>query len=1141
MILPPKFKQIYLFSVVAILSLIGVYALQTLHAPTADAKLEEFDQCFAPANTTDAIFQVGLFVSNPDFQTNTSLTVHGQIKNGWQYTYFSGNSPAEITSLAVAPGTITGTITGSTGQIIESVVDMPTAGKYTVLAYGSGGTSGLQPIQYGTFADDPAPISAGKGKVRVIHASGFHENLNNLLLDFRFNEGEVMVVDNLAFGSQAYFEVEPGEIKIEGVDQTGDFTLFDIKPFDVAEGELVTLILYGDSAESMDVYPLSNCQSLYKINQLVSPPEFPRFEGFLHFINLSPLSSQIDGTKLNLSLDGAVQFADVEYGTSTGTTQVEAKYYTAQVKSNESNIVLSTIGFELEKDRSYTLIATGGGAENVEHKLTLIENDLSVPNGNNGALRFGNFLTDLSPNNGLTLVDEMAQSITFSGVDVGQLGEPDYQQISAGLHDYDVHIGPQSIIDPEPFNVASGSRVSLFAAGNGVEQPYQLFKTVDGSAGEMLDLEVGRLYVAHLAPFAPTAEETAVTLKIDGDIVDSFAQYGDSTGYINLRAGKRTIEVEKDGTVLVSREIDLVKNKDYTVIFSGSQNQLTLSEPIQTNFEQTENATVQFGQMTRDFHLVTFSDLVAPLETNVVFGQIGQNQVAVPAGDLNLSVTDSLSGDELINPAPIKLSAGDSAIFVAAKNKQFDGHAVYAIVNGQSGAFLEIEQERSHVYVANLLALNSELTDPTITIQFNGEPVGNAMRFGESSPGLLELPVGTGTLELFVSNRVDAVLSMEIATEKDAVYWLFAHGLSTDPKIEFRQQLPTAKLGTFKILAGNLVPEPAGFFRSVSIYQNETQVSENLSSGEMMSEYETSITSTSTFEVKSSDGSNVLLETPELNFADNSSVILLIGGDGGINQPYGLFAIVNNEQMELLPSVEGGTSSEPLINISQFVSSSSDKVRIRLNDQLLDGTLAFGDMEFSASGILGSNNIEVLDAETMEVLAEHETDFLNQSDVYLAFVGDDVDGGGIAGYGLVVPAEDEAGKSGITYLNLAVTAENGSANSSTLHFENRRPNDANVTFEAIEFGMYESKSVDAGTYDPILTSADEKEVFANPSVLTFGMGDQVAVVSAGNGSNIPISLYQFQLIDGKVQAIKVANEASIIDYSDILFLPVVIK
>ncbi len=1141
MIFNSNFKQLYALSAIAFLFLLGVYAIETINAPSEAAELEVFDQCFDPTNTTDAIVQVGLFVSNPDFQTSTSLVFDDVIKNDWMYTYFSGNSPAEITSLAVAPGTITGTITGATGQVVESLVQMPTAGKYTVLAYGTGGNSGLQPIQYGTFADDPTPISAGKGKVRVIHASGFHENLNNLLLDFRLSEGEVTVIDNLAFGAQGYFEVEPGSIKIEGVDQTGDFTLFDLKPFDVAEGELITLILYGDDADSMDAYPLSNCQSLYRIDQLASPPQFPRFEGDLHFVNLAPLSSQTDSTKLNLLLDGSVQFADVEYGSSTGATQVEAKNYIAQLKSVESNIVLASADFELVKDKSYTLIATGGGAENVGYQLTMIENDLSLPAGSDGVLRFGNFLTEPVTNTRLALFDEMTDSIRFTTVEVAQLGSPDYQSLNAGEHDFDVHIGPQSLIDPEPFDVTAGSRVTLLAAGNGIEQPYELFKIVNGAAGEMLDLEVGRLYVAHLAPFAATPEATAVTLKIDDEIVDGFSQYGDSSGFVSLQAGKRKIEIEKDGIVLVSREIDLVKNNDYTVFFTGSTGQLRLSEPVLSSFPESEEATVQFGQLAPEFHLVTFSSLIEPLESNIVFGQVGQNVVNVPAGDLNLSVSDSLSGVELLNPAAVNLSAGDSAIFVAAKNNQFDGHAVYAIVNGQPGTFLEVEQERAHVYIANLLALDSGLADPTISIKFNGDLVGQPLRFGESTPGLLELPVGTGTLEIFVSNQVEPILTQEISTEKDAAYWMFVHGLAGSPKLEFRPQAMAPQLGSFTLLAGNLVPEPAGFFRSVSVYQNGSQISENLSSGEIMEQYETSISSQSTFKVKSTDGSHTLLETPDLTFSDNSSVILLIGGDGGINQPYGLFAIVNNEEIDLLPSVEGGTNSTPEINFAHFMANRAGKVMVRLNDELLAGSLSFGDSEFSASGILGSNKVEILDAETQEVLVEKQTDFLNQNDVYLSFVADGENDGEADLFGLTMGDAGSVNRSHITFMNLAVTAENKTDISSTLFFYNRRAAVEDVTFESVAFGAFEAQDIEAGTYDPILTSADGEQTYANPSVLTFGESDQVALISAGNGSDVPISFYQFQLISGDVHTIKIANEASNIDYSDVLFLPIVVR
>ncbi|MEM8859305.1 MAG: DUF4397 domain-containing protein, partial [Chloroflexota bacterium] len=738
-------------------------ALFSTGTKEASAAVHNIDQCYDSSNTTDAVFQIGLFVTNGAYQTGTTLQANDIIKDNWQYTYFSGNGADEVNSLTTTPGDVNVTISSvNAPNPINQVVSMPQVGKYTLLAHGSGDK---QPIEYTSFPDDLTPITVGKGKIRVIHVSGYDTDLENLNLDVRLTGTTQPLIDSLAYGSQGFFEVDPGDISLQAVDQSGQFVVFDMKPFNVADGQLVTLILYGDDADSLDVYHTVDCVNVYRYNQLINPPQFPGEVGEVRFVNLAPLSSNLADTELEFSLNGDSLNTSVEYGETTDYVQLVAQTYSVQVSEPGEDVADGTT-FPLESGKDYTIVASGGGSADTPIRIAVIEDLVDAPAGNQTSLRIGNFLSDAEDPSEIN-VNSTNNVIEVNGLDRLEFGTPEFADYPSGEYDLSVISGPRTLIDPQPITFANGSIETLLAAGNGIEQPFGVYRLTGRNQGEFVPLNSSRLYVAHLAPFANTVAGTAVTLEIDGDAVSDFSTYGDSTGYLTLSSGSHNVEIMLSDTTVASQDVDLTAGEDYTLIFTGSNSTLGFS-PLAVDDNQTQpnedSVHLRVGNAApfvsgAAFAALDFADQTSSIQQNVGFGSIGPVYISRPAGEIDLSISLADSSDPVIDPRPITFTNGDIVTLIAAGGDTAFDKSVFVIENGQKGYFLDVEVETAGVYFANLMALSSNLSETEVSLKVDGEIVLQEVKFGSSSDGYIAITPGTVQVEVIQTGNADPILS----------------------------------------------------------------------------------------------------------------------------------------------------------------------------------------------------------------------------------------------------------------------------------------------------------------------------------------------------------------------------------------------
>ena len=1142
---------LFLFALMA-----GAIFLTAGQTDSVVAAPNDINQCYDATTGSDVVFQMGHFVpyGESDVYQGSTLVVDSVIKGGWNYAFITGN-PGEESSLGASTGASTASITAGSGNPSYSqAINFPSVGKYTVLAHGSPGANGKQPVEYTVLQEEISAIPAGQGRLRIVHVAGFDSDLSDLTVDI-VTDGGAVLVDNLAYKEQGYADVNAGAVNIRAVDQTGNYIIFDLKQFVVGNGELVTIILRGDGVANDDepfglgATMLRDCQTdySYSYRPLEFPPEYPPAGGQLHFVNLAPSSSNPIEASLQLNMNGVVnpEFDSVAYGQSTGYQLFATGNFTAQIFEPGEATVLDSIAINIEDKKNYTLVATGGTSD-VPYQLTLLEDDLTGPASGQSHFRFGNFLSNSPSPSTLNVESEGSGAIDLQDIAYEQTGTPAYQALAAGSYDLRMLNGPTTLIDPQAVTFGDRAIETLFSAGNGVEQPYGVFRITNGGKGSFIPLTTARLYVAHLAAIADTVAETAVTLEINGDVVPDFSQYGDSTGYLTFGSGEQLVEVKSNGSTLASRTIPLGANKDYTLIFSGTSSSASLSplaEDDNSVRSNTNNGHVRSGHIapfetSNGFIDVDFVNQNATLADNVVYGTIRNTYAGIAAGSFDLDVLEATRNVSLIDPKPFNLAGGDIVTVLSAGGDSPIGRSVYAIVNGQKMVELELEQPVANLYFANLMALDSNLANTEVTVRVGGETVLTGIEFGESTDGYVGILPGTQLLEIIPSNSTTPILSQEITTEAQKPYQLIAHGDGTNPDLSFRAEIDSPAASQVRISVGNLVPLNVPFFDSVNVFQNFNSIATGLASGEL-SPTAVDVTSTqNAFQFTTADGTVTLLESLPINVAFESVITVVAAGDGGINQPFGLYAIIDSERMIRLPTTES-SGDEPIMMVSQFAPTADGlpPVALRVNGLIVDSDFRFGESTDEFRGNFGNNKIEIVDAATEEVLKVTHSVYLTSGDRYLLFITGGTDDLDLRILGYRDTELRDPAKATVSFLNVAPVAES---------ITNRRMNlvlseDPEVAIKDVKYTFSGTTQVDPGDYDPIVISPDQLITFVDLLPVTLEANDRIVYVAAGDNISQLVSLYQYTITE---DAIEVARVETIIDggfFKHFAYLPMIAR
>lgn len=195
--------------------------------------------------------------------------------------------------------------------------------------------------------------------------------------------------------------------------------------------------------------------------------------------HFAPFAEDIEDTAVDIAVNGAVALEGVKFKEFTDYLDFAAGDYTIDVYlaglAGSSDPIISG-DFTLEDSVSYTLFATGNAVTQTPVLLALVDT-VDAPDAGNLNLRVVHaapFAADL---------DATEVSIRTAGGDVvnGLVGVPygvasGFFQVPAGTYDLKVasNDGSVNYIDPLPVDLPAGADVTVFAVGDGINQPLGL-------------------------------------------------------------------------------------------------------------------------------------------------------------------------------------------------------------------------------------------------------------------------------------------------------------------------------------------------------------------------------------------------------------------------------------------------------------------------------------------------------------------------------------------------------------------------------------------------------------------------------------------------------------------------------------------
>jgi hypothetical protein len=194
----------------------------------------------------------------------------------------------------------------------------------------------------------------------------------------------------------------------------------------------------------------------------------------LAVLHLAPFAESIDDTAVNIEANGMSLFENVKFKDFVDYTEVAAGEYTIDIIPVGASDPAISATVTLEDNKDYSAIAVGNGTTQ-DLQLLAVEDSGNVPtDSNNVAIRVFHtapFAADLAATE---------VSIRTAGGDVvnGLVGVPfgvnsGFFEIPAGEYDLKVasNDGSVNLIDPLPAVLPAGAGVTVYAIGDGINQP----------------------------------------------------------------------------------------------------------------------------------------------------------------------------------------------------------------------------------------------------------------------------------------------------------------------------------------------------------------------------------------------------------------------------------------------------------------------------------------------------------------------------------------------------------------------------------------------------------------------------------------------------------------------------------------------
>ena len=193
--------------------------------------------------------------------------------------------------------------------------------------------------------------------------------------------------------------------------------------------------------------------------------------------HFAPFADTLEGTSVSVLVNGDVALENVEFAVATDYLSFEAGTYQIDIVPTGTTVSAISGEFTLADDTDYTLFAVGNGITQ-DLDLWALVDDTDAPMDGNLNIR----VVHAAPFAAMEAATEV--SIRTAGGDVvndlvgvpygGQSG---FFEVPAGTYDLKVasNDGSVNYIDPLPAPLPAGADVTLFAIGDGINQPLAIY------------------------------------------------------------------------------------------------------------------------------------------------------------------------------------------------------------------------------------------------------------------------------------------------------------------------------------------------------------------------------------------------------------------------------------------------------------------------------------------------------------------------------------------------------------------------------------------------------------------------------------------------------------------------------------------
>ena len=199
--------------------------------------------------------------------------------------------------------------------------------------------------------------------------------------------------------------------------------------------------------------------------------------------HLAPFADTVEGTSVSVLVNGEPALEDFVFGDTTDFIELPAGEYQVDIVPTGADDPAISGALTLEAGQDYTAAAIGDGV-NQPLELLALEDDNTPAGPGNAKIR----VVHAAPF-AAELADTEVDIRTERGDVVGELTNVPYKvassylEVPVGLYDLKITTpgGEQTLIDIPPFIVFNNTVVTVFAIGDGANQPVGVTATTGGT------------------------------------------------------------------------------------------------------------------------------------------------------------------------------------------------------------------------------------------------------------------------------------------------------------------------------------------------------------------------------------------------------------------------------------------------------------------------------------------------------------------------------------------------------------------------------------------------------------------------------------------------------------------------------------